>query len=191
MRRFVPNFSEVTAPLVELTRKDYSKQALFRQHWGSAQTQAVTQAKELLISPPVLHFPDFSKEFVVHVDASDAGVGAFLAQLAGDGSDKNDLNIIAYYSKRFTKGQSHYSATMKECCGVVLTLHHWRPYFWGRHFTCVTDHSALTYLFHMQDTSNMLTRWAIALQGYDFTVEHKPGKLHVIPDTLSKLRQGH
>ena len=39
----------------------------------------------------------------------------------------------------------------------------------------------------MQDTSNMLTRWAIALQGFDFTVEHKPGKLHVVPDTLPRL----
>ena len=32
----------------------------------------------------------------------------------------------------------------------------------------------------------MLTRWAIVLQGFDFTVEHKPAKLHV-PDTLSRL----
>ena len=39
----------------------------------------------------------------------------------------------------------------------------------------------------MQDTSNMLTRWTIALQSYDFTVEHKPGKLNIIPDTLSYL----
>ena len=39
----------------------------------------------------------------------------------------------------------------------------------------------------MHDTSNMLTRSAIALQSYDFTVVHKPGKLHVNPDTLSRL----
>ena len=39
----------------------------------------------------------------------------------------------------------------------------------------------------MQDTSNMLTCWAIAMQGLDFTVEHKPGKLHVVPGTLSRL----
>ena len=39
----------------------------------------------------------------------------------------------------------------------------------------------------MQDTSNMLTRRAVALQGFDFTVEYKPGKLHVVPDTWSRL----
>ena len=33
----------------------------------------------------------------------------------------------------------------------------------------------------------MLTRWAIALQSYDFTVEPKPGKFNIIPDTLSRL----
>ena len=27
----------------------------------------------------------------------------------------------------------------------------------------------------------MLTRWAIALQSFDFTVRHKPGRLHVVP----------
>ena len=43
------------------------------------------------------------------------------------------------------------------------------------------------YASHARYTSNMLTRWAIALQSYDFTVEHKQGKLNIIPDTLSRL----
>ena len=33
----------------------------------------------------------------------------------------------------------------------------------------------------------MLTRWAIAIQSYDFTVQHKPGKLHEVPDTRSRM----
>ena len=33
----------------------------------------------------------------------------------------------------------------------------------------------------------MLTRWALALQSYGFIVRHKPGKWHVVPDTLSRM----
>ena len=115
---------------------------------------------------------------MTHVGASDCGVGAFLAQK----EDKGELAIITYFSKRFTSYQQHYSATQKECLAVVLAVTHWRPYIWGRYLVYVTYHSALCYLYSMQDTSNMLTQWPIALQSYDFTVEHKAGRLNIIPD---------
>ena len=137
VHRFVPEYAEVRAPLVELTKKQYEQRREFEKHWGITQSEAVTWIKKLLSSPPVLHFPDYSREFTAHVDASEAGVGAFLAQNASSGSDKPDLEIIAYFSKRFTKVQKHYSATMKECCGVVLALQHWRPYLWRKRFKCV------------------------------------------------------
>ena len=180
VRKFIPNLAGTLAPLVALTKKEAVKEVAKR--WNSEHDQAYAKVKQLLTQAPVLQFPDFSKDFVIHVDASEAGAGAFLGQHKGD-----DLVIIAYFSHRFNDSQRHYSATLKECYAVVLAIQHWRPYLWGRHFVCVTDHAALRYLYSMQDTSNMLTRWAIALQSYDFTVQHKPGKLHVVPDTLSRM----
>ena len=76
---------------------------------------------------------------------------------------------------------------MKECSGVVLALARWRTYFFGRHVAVITDHQALTHLHYTQDTSNMLTRWAIALQKLVFTVKHVGGKINVVPDALSRL----
>ena len=73
----------------------------------------------------------------------------------------------------------------KESYALVSAIQHWRPYLWGKkHY--VTCHAALRYLYSMQNTSNMLTLWAIELQSYDVTVTHKPGKRHV-PGTLSRL----
>ena len=158
VRRFVPNFAEVTAPLVDLTRKEFATRSRFKKAWGKTQDTAFAYIKRLLMSAPVLKFPDYEREFIVHVDASEIVVGAFLAQPSKNDDSKSDLDIIAYFSQRFKIGQRHYSASIKECCGVVLTLAHWRPYLFGKHFTVITDHQALTHLYYMQDTSNMLTR---------------------------------
>ena len=181
--KFIPNLATIIEPLVALTRKSVANSKALRNHWGPKQDAAFIKVKELLTSVPVLHFLQFHESFITHVDASDCGVGAFLAQK----EDNGELAIIAYFSKRFTSSRLHYSTTLKECLAVVLAVTHWIPYIWGRHFVCVTDHSALRYLYSMQDTSNMLTRWAIALQSSDVTVEHIPGKLNIIPDTLSRL----
>ena len=51
----------------------------------------------------------------------------------------------------------------------------------------VTVYAASRYLHSIQDTGDMLCRWAISLQSYDFTVKYKPGKLHIVPDTLPRL----
>lgn len=37
-------------------------------------------------------------------------------------------------------------------------------------YTVTTDHQAVTHPYFIQDTSNMLTGWAIVLGNFDFTV---------------------
>ena len=97
------------------------------------------------MSAPVLNFPEYEREFVVHVNASELGVGAFLAQPSKNDKSKSDLDTIAYFSQQLKHGQRHYSASMKECFGVILALAHWRPYLFGKHFT-VIHHQAMTHL---------------------------------------------
>ena len=169
VRKFIPNLASLIELLVALTRKSVTNLQTLRNHWGPEQDADFIKVKELLSFAPVLHFPQSHKSFTIYIDASDCGVGAFLTQK----EDNEELAIIAYFSKRLTSSQQHYLATPKECLAVVLAVTHWRPYIWRHHFVCVTDQSALRYLYSVQDTSNnMLTRWAIALQSYDFTVEH-------------------
>src|SRR5690606_20673267 len=63
-RRFIRNFSELAAPLSDLTKNDQPWQ------WGIQQQQAFDRIKEAMASGPVLVLPDPEKPFVVHTDAS-------------------------------------------------------------------------------------------------------------------------
>ena len=105
-RKFIPNLATIIDPLVALTRKSVANLKTLQNHWGPEQDAAFIKVKELLTSAPVLHFPWFHKSFIIHVNASDCGAGAFLAQK----EDNKELAIFAYFSKRFTSSQQHYSA---------------------------------------------------------------------------------
>ena len=69
---FICAFANIAAPLHALLRKD----APFV--WGVAQEKAFNDVKSALVSAPVLQLPDFSRDFVVDVDASDIAIGAIL-----------------------------------------------------------------------------------------------------------------
>ena len=130
LRKLVSNLAPIIEPLVALTRKSVENLQTLRNHWGPEQDATFIKVNELLTSAPVLHFPQYHKSFIIHVDASNCGVGAFLAQK----EDNEELAVIVYFSKRLTSSQQHYSATPKECLAVMLAVTHWRPYIWGRHF---------------------------------------------------------
>lgn len=48
--------------------------------WGERQQQAFEALKEAIISPRVLRMPDFTKMFILQMDASSDVLGAVLSQ---------------------------------------------------------------------------------------------------------------
>ena len=54
-------------------------------------------------------------------------------------------------------------------------------------FEVFTDHYALQWLKTMRTGSALLHRWSAALEEYDFTVKHRPGKAQTHVDGLSRL----
>ena len=72
----------------------------------------------LLTTAPVLAMPNFKKPFIIHVDASDLGVGAVLMQ-----EDVHKLeHPICYFSRKFNNAQRNYSTSKKEVLGLILLL---------------------------------------------------------------------
>lgn len=174
-RRFVPHFSSVIAPLCNLLRKRN------KWTWTSECDQAFKIVKENLITAPLLHSPDFTKPFIVQTDASAFGLGAVLSQQFSDGE-----RVICYLSRSLTKQERQYSTTERECLAVLWALERLRPYLEGSPFTVITDHHSLIWLNNLKDPCGRLCRWAVRLQQYNFSIIHRRGKEHVVPDLLSR-----
>ena len=175
-RRYVKGFAAIAAPLHALTRKD----ALF--HWSEDCQAAFDQLKARLTTSPITAFPDFSQAFRLYTDASTADLGAILAQVR-DGKER----IICCASRALNKAEKSYPATKLECLAIVWAVAKFRPYLMAMPFEVFTDHYALQWLKTMHTGSALLHRWSAALEEYDFTVRHHPGKIQTHVDGLSRL----
>lgn len=174
-RRFVENFARVSAPLTKLTKKN------LRWEWTDSQETAFQTLKDKLTTTPVLACPDFNKQFVLQVDASNEGLGASLTQTI----DKKE-RVIAYASRLLTDNERKFTTTEKECLALVWAVRKFRPYIEGYKFVAISDHQALKWLMGLDRPSGRLARWVLELQQHDFTIQYRKGTLNRVPDALSR-----
>ena len=119
--------------------------------------------------------------FLLHTDASGAGIGATLNVLR-DGVELP----VAYYSKQLQGAQHRYSATELEGLAMFKAINFFAHYLWGKHFDVVTDHSALVYLLKSKTLNNRLHGWSLQLMNFDFTISYRPGSANQDADGLSR-----
>ncbi|CAM4693719.1 unnamed protein product [Lepidochelys olivacea] len=134
-RQFVTQYSQIAAPLTDLTKKKQPNAV----QWTEKRQKAFNQLKATLLSDPVLRAPDFDKPFLVTTDASERGVGAVLMQEEPD----QEFHPVVFLSKKLSERESNWSVSEKECYAIVYALEKLRPYVWGRRFHLQTDHVAL------------------------------------------------
>ena len=172
------NFSRTTACLSDLTRKDSPDKV----PWMNQHQQAFETIKQQLSTNPVLASPAQDRPFSLHTDASGRGIGAVLSQSDSRGTEKP----VAYYSRKLLPREMRYTVTELECLAVVEAVRHFEVYLLGTEFTIVTDHGALQHLKTIKHGGPRLTRWALALQPFAYTVKHRQGKQHDNADGLSR-----
>ena len=73
-------------------------------HWGKQQSDAYSNIRQIMSSPPFVVNFDPSKPLVLTTDASEYGIGAVLSHTTTDGE-----HPIAYYSRTLSKAERNYS----------------------------------------------------------------------------------
>jgi hypothetical protein len=175
-RKFVHNFADVAKPLHELTKDNVEFE------WSDKHQKAFETLRNALITPPILAFPNFDREFIIATDASKYGVGCILKQKDDQGRER----VIAYASKLLKGPEQTYPVTERECLALRYATQVFRPYLYGKKFRVVTDHRSLQYMKNLKSPSHRLDRFSMDLDGFDFDIEYKQGKHNTDADTLSR-----
>ena len=176
-RKFVKGFARMSSVLSPWTAK-LSPSVV---EWTEEGLQAFRDIKVCLIDLCVLTVPSEEDVFVLHCDASGAGVGATL-NVSRDG----ELRPAAYYSKQLQGAEKNYSATELEGLAVYRSINFFSHYLFGRTFTVVTDHKALVSFLKSSVLNRRLHGWMIQLLQFDFSIIYRPGVEHLDADALSR-----
>jgi hypothetical protein len=139
-----------------------------------------------MVIAPILVFPDWNKEFHMHVDASSIALGSVLAQ-PGTGDIDHPL---AFSSRKLSIAEINYTTTKREGLSMVYALQKFLHYLLGGHFKMFIDHSVIKYLVNKPLLGARICRWLLLFQEYDFEIVVKPGKMNKGPDHLSRLEHG-
>ena len=185
---FVPKYSEVAHPLLDLTKKTTPW------HWDNDQQTAFETLKNLMCTSPVLTQPNFNKQFFLQANASAYDVGAILSQEGEHLSPslakrhKPVRHPVAYYSTTFSPIERNYDIYKRELLAVMKSLAHWQQYLgWTREpFIILSDHDSLCYWKSPRNLNRRTARWHADLQEYDYLIQHIPGKENIPADTLSR-----
>lgn len=181
-RSYIPKYAELALPLTELTKGRKSGEV----NWGRKEEESFHKLKNALCTATALSTPACNKPFQVHTDASDYAVGCCLTQI----DEKGDYKPIAFASQKLNGSQKNWATIEKEAYAVLFGLKKFDKWLHGNSVEIITDHNPLKYLVQTTPKSPKLTRWALALQRWNYTVTHRPGINHEGADALSRLERG-
>lgn len=94
---FVYNFAEIMKPLTRLTtgvkmKKNDNSWKQLEISWGEDQDKSFSLMKHILSNPPVLSYPDWTKPFILYVDASKNAFAFALHQVFDKESHESGLS---------------------------------------------------------------------------------------------------
>ena len=152
--------------------------------WTDECRDAARSLIEFITAAPILAYPDFEKEFILHTDASQKGLGAILYQQQND-----EMKVIGYASRTLNQAESNYHPTKLEFLALKWAVsEHFQDYLgYANHFTVYTDNNPLVYLMEADKLGAFGDRWVSRLSEFNFSIRYRPGVVNKDADCLSRI----
>ncbi|KAK7570621.1 hypothetical protein V3481_007378 [Fusarium oxysporum f. sp. vasinfectum] len=177
-RRFIRDFSKLTAPMNRLTQKDVPFV------WDEECEAAFKKLKKAFTSAPILRPFDWTRDVILETDASDYISAGVLSQP----DDEGRLHPVAFFSKKHTATECNYEIYDKELMAIIRCFEEWRPELEGAPspIKVITDHKNLEYFTTTKLLNRRQARWSEFLSRFNFKITYRPGKQGVKPDALTR-----
>ena len=177
-RKFIPQFSTISAPLVTLANAD----AFF---WDGDLDESFSCLRDELLSNRVLAYPTRGNNdrFILYTDSSTVGSGQILCQVQ-NGVEK----VIAFNGSKYSMSQSKWTIYELEVFSFITGLKKFYKYLDGAEFTWVCDcRSALKILSNTDEGNTRIVRWRVFASHFKFTTEHRAAKDMQHVDMISRI----
>ena len=183
-RRFIKGFAHITQPLnSHLTGEGTSRMSECVSLSKDA-LKAFETLKQTCITAPVLAFADYTKSFLLEMDASKDGLGAVLSQKQVDGW----YHPVTYGSRAFMPHLKNYHSTKLEFLALKwVVTEHFKEYLLYQPFLVKTDNNPLTYIMKTPNLDATGNWWEGGLVQFNFKLEYQKGCDNTVVDVLSQV----
>lgn len=175
---FVPNYSVYTSKLNDMVKSNFNWDP---STWTTNYEQTFEELKEQIMNAMVLHFPDYSKLWILRTDCSKDALGIVLFQVGNDGK----YEPIAFHSQKLSEQAHNWAAVKLEAYAVYFGVRKLAYYLLGKSFVIEVDHANLVTMESSEQA--IIQRWRSFLEGFDFRIKHIAGKQNLLADFQSRM----
>ncbi len=205
-REYIPDFTRKGKPLTDFFRvaktngegharqhtlKEGQVPSMHKISWEAGHQKALCNLLSALASPPILAYPDFTKDFVLHTKTSKDKLGVVVYQPDKDGT----LRVIGYGSRTLTTAEKNYYLHAGKLEFLALNWavcdHFYDFLFYAPSFTISTDNNPLRYIQSTAKLNAKSYRWFSKLADFNFRMRYRTGNYNVVVDALSRLPMGY
>jgi hypothetical protein len=144
-------------------------------NWTQKCQQVFNKAKSAMSRQVTLAYPDYSKPFHIHTDASKFQLGGIISQ---------EDNPLAFYPRKLKQAQLNYTPIEQELLSIVEILREYRDILLGHNIVILTDHKNLSF---SNFTSSRALYWRFMIEEFGPSIQYIKGSYNTVADALSRL----
>lgn len=163
-RHMIYDYAEITKPIVNLTKKNVPF------IWNQECQKAFDNIQDLIMNKPNLKNLNQNLPLYLATDASKTAICGILMQ-----KHNEKFYPVEFYSKQLSPAETRYPSIRRELFAIYASTRHFYEQLYGKKFTILTDAKPLTYHLQLDKQPDIVARWLLYMQQFDYIVEHIPG----------------